>query len=275
MTKIVSNFPWTITRDMPPEIFVVWLCKSLHVQVSHLRMLKVYAARFEYRINRLTANQMQALSRLLDCIQVDASASRSELQVASPLPVQASPPRTPRRKSASVDELFGIFGGASSHSDTKPLTPRPTPEKAGSKHTVPVDQLFELFGKPDGIATKRTRPSNDLVNSDVAPPPPAHRGAIKAKAQQTALASMLTATSGSASSVTTASVMRAFTPGRERSCLRVTTPSDGKHAWIEVSLRQSPRHFEIVCKVRDAVLAGKVNSKAEAVLMKDQLLKAN
>eukprot|EP00974_Lingulodinium_polyedra_P110249 10664109-Lingulodinium_polyedra.AAC.1 len=60
------------TKDFPDALFLTWLVRCCHTQLTHLREVKKYWARFEYRVKQLDASSVSSLHRLLDTIEVEA-----------------------------------------------------------------------------------------------------------------------------------------------------------------------------------------------------------
>ena len=55
--------------DMSDELFFLWWCKAVHVQLTHLRELKRYPDRFKYRISLLSPEDRSKLEDLMAHIQ--------------------------------------------------------------------------------------------------------------------------------------------------------------------------------------------------------------
>eukprot|EP00974_Lingulodinium_polyedra_P018564 1798207-Lingulodinium_polyedra.AAC.1 len=57
---------------MVNEIFMTWLCKCIHVQLTHLRQLKQYSTRYATRVSRLNSDQQEMLDKILSGIRKES-----------------------------------------------------------------------------------------------------------------------------------------------------------------------------------------------------------
>eukprot|EP00973_Karenia_brevis_P042534 5888718-Karenia_brevis.AAC.1 len=95
------------------------------------------------------------------------------------------------------------------------------------------------------------------------PPLPCERGGIKKASART-----------SATETDVKSYIERALKGCIRTTLRVKTPDDMiKRMWVEVKQSDHREHYEIICKVHQAICNGKICTKEEAIKMKMALLK--
>ena len=106
--------------------------------------------------------------------------------------------------------------------------------------------------------------------------PPAKRGAIKAAAKENLM--KLTRCSHGSDGSDVAAVKTAIGrahKGNVRSYLQVQSHGDDrKRLWCEVTSRASNSHFEIITKVRDAVVNGTVRDAVSAKQMSKTLVES-
>ena len=66
-----STWPDDLSRD--------WVARAIHLQISHVRNLKKYRARFEYKLSKFNTTKMEILERLM------ALVTDSPIQVSQPV----------------------------------------------------------------------------------------------------------------------------------------------------------------------------------------------
>ena len=66
--KAMNKFSFVNTTSYPDDLFRSWLAGCIHVQVSHLRNLKRYRARYQYRMAKMSSQDQAAIDLLLDGI---------------------------------------------------------------------------------------------------------------------------------------------------------------------------------------------------------------
>ena len=72
MRELLHKFPWMNNTKYDNNLFLVWFKRCCHLQISHLRCLKMYPCRYEYRVSRLEVHENQKLNTLLDMIQPES-----------------------------------------------------------------------------------------------------------------------------------------------------------------------------------------------------------
>ena len=109
--SILAKFPWVNNSKHGEFWFITWLNKSLHMQVSHLRVLKMYPDRYEYSVNRLSFDKLRLLHSLLDMVTAVSPNKKHKsyddlLEAASPSTsaLQVSPPAW------EMTEILKTFG---------------------------------------------------------------------------------------------------------------------------------------------------------------------
>ena len=158
---ILDKYPWCNNRGASTDLFIVWLSRCCHIQISHLRELKMYPHKFDYRINKLTADQLRDLNKLLSLIDLQpfsaTSPSTRSLDGSAYSTIVVSPVKPdPKAKSdyEQIDEVLKAFGVESSSSSSaqpsiaKPATSAPSPMKERPARSTPspvLDSIFDAF----------------------------------------------------------------------------------------------------------------------------------
>ena len=65
------------TQNFPDQIFLSWMAKAVHIQLWHLRSLRLHTPRFSYRISLLSSEKKQVLDELLAMVVVQNPVSSS------------------------------------------------------------------------------------------------------------------------------------------------------------------------------------------------------
>ena len=233
------------TTDLPDDLFRIWVARSVHLMVSHVRMLKQYGPRFAYRISKLTSDSRATVDLLVDCIR-------------GPSQEDSAPPAL-QRKSTFLDRVPTIF----MQSDAgQVLSPHEPTKDIMSK----VPRIFFPAVLPPPVTPPVVRKRTvDLFSEALAtPPPPAKRGGIKARCE-----------SSVPRPVPAVGSCRAYVEhawkGSVRSYVRVQRGDSKKVFWAVVSAKQHADHAAIVEKVADAINSGEIESKQAAQRLRDQL----
>lgn len=253
--KIMDRVVHVNNKNLPNTLFVAWLSRCIHCQVSHLRMLKHFPCRFEYRVNQLDHAQFEKLQKLLSAISLDTACAPEP-----PRPID----RVPKRFLEDMPEIPDT-----SETPPAPQARAPSPARTSSTTTTPIRLRIPSIFWTDATETppKTLNPGNLSASALSTPPLPALRGQIRAVCAGKAGAANECTQSG-----ISAGVERAYT-GNVRSTLRVRLPGQkGRVSWAEVTAKTHKKHFEIISRVAAAVKDGRIQSKDEAVVMKDGLL---
>ena len=255
--SIMGRIKHVNTKDFPDALFLTWLVRCCHSQLTHLREVKRYWARFEYRVKQLDAKAVDSLNQLLAMIKVEA---QRDMDVVSKIPLMfvepAAPPLEFRESPPSRKR------SASSLSPSTPLAP---------SLRIPAIFLSEHCTDPPETPQKKSAlASRTLVAKALTTPPlPAGRGSIRAAAASDGDAKGCA--SGDKNDLVP-KIERAYS-GRVRSTLRVYIGAEGRReSWAEVTLVRHPCHFEIISEISKAVASGRVTSKEGATHMRDGLL---
>ena len=72
LVRCMQNVRGVNNRDYNDSLFVTWCIRSMHLQLSHLRMLCACPARFAHRAQRSTCGDPARLESLLRCMRIDA-----------------------------------------------------------------------------------------------------------------------------------------------------------------------------------------------------------
>ena len=260
---IMSRVKNVNSKSLLDPLFVTGLVRSLHLQLTHLRDMKRYRPRFEYRINQLKPLEQQRLTELMAMINVDIQ----KIDVQSRIPLMFLEPHAEAvpeesRKSDAVSRIPPMFLDPD---DTKPTGT--SPPLLGRLPTM----FLEDSVPPETPPSKRTRTSafssasDSLLSKALSTPPlPATRGGIRAACAEAKAAADLVEL--------VPRIERAYN-GRVRSTLRVRVPPETRWAsWAEITEKRHSSHFEMISKICEAVRNGCVKSKDEAIRMRDQLL---
>lgn len=269
LSTLVIKYPWVNNTGNSVDVFCLFLRRVVHTQVSHLRSLKMYPERYEYRMNQLSASEMQTLNRILTKIVVDKPTTNTTLASRQNCSSSSSTPSSHGGKEApktdppmpKIDSVFKMFSvdGTGSRSLSDSMT-------SSKPSGAAMDTVFDMFLTTPTKKQKRSV-CDDMMTT---PPPPATRGGIKAKCHAQASTSSGPASRGSGLKL---SIMRAQQVGRRRTCLRVTTMDDTvSRSWAEISENQSRNHSSLIEQLYQAVKSGSVTSKEEAQKMKQRLL---
>ena len=269
--RIGQDDPTVNTQSLPLDLFVIWATTKAHIIMSHVKDLKRYPVKFEFRVNKLSAPDRIVLTKLL-----------ANVVLCVPHVEKASPAKASMSNSASVSSLESTSPGKDSISSSTTSPPRsPMPPSLGRAMatTVGIQAILDRFDPPKvrpriqdildrfdppkvsqaNLASTSGSSSSALLKiACAAPPLPSARGQIRKLCEEI----NETATKVSKSGVV-ASLERAL-KGRIRSTCRVRVPNGKRESWAEVTLAHHPRHEAIVQKVIDAVNLGNLTCKGDA-----------
>ena len=142
---------------LPMQLFVLWLVRIIHCSISHLRNIRLYKPRFQYRINKMKPDEIAKLDGLLQMINMPNSPRSS----ASPTG-QAAPSSTP----SIVDRIPKIFRDAATESEPQ-------------EHLGVLARIPKVFLPEHKAVAKTTFAKRLFDKACSAEPPPAKRGGIK------------------------------------------------------------------------------------------------
>ena len=244
--------------------------------MTHVRHLKQFKPRFEYRVAKATPMQVEALDLLLDKVLIATSSPASSVSsvvsscspAGSKTQVDSVIEWSPSVKKArpSISSLFHKFGidGCSEISRDRP-DPLPLQK-------IDIDTLamkFTMVGTLPSVA--REQSSSHRADALATKPPPAKRGGIK-RACMEAASSLEACGTPISDDIVSTHLERAL-KGRIRTTLRVVCRgSSTRQSWAEIAATQSSKHFDLVSLIRASVTDGSIGSKAEAQAMMRRLL---
>ena len=89
LQDLVEDLPWINTMGCSDELFMVWLSKRLHLQLSHIHDCKKYPNRVVRRVSDLDAESLPSYQKLMDLVQANpcksiAGSPAAKQDVASP-----------------------------------------------------------------------------------------------------------------------------------------------------------------------------------------------
>ena len=85
--RLLERFQKINHTKMKDPMFVTWLCKSVHLSMSHIRFLALYTEKFSYRINKLSTAEREQLQEILDLV---AKEQNGAVRDHEPLPSETS-----------------------------------------------------------------------------------------------------------------------------------------------------------------------------------------
>ena len=219
------------------------------MQLSHLKSLKQYWDRFEYRIAQLTATQLDALNNLLSGIHVH------ERRIGDSHSIRPCCSKGADRQPAAstLDRVPSIITAELS-TDTEAL------------HSLGVPAMFcKPMCMVEGATTPSKRKSSE---ADMLPSPlPSKRGAIRKQCK--AVQEQMQPKTGRIAYIENSYKENV------RTTMRVREPGQsGRTSWVEVSAKQHARHKEIVREIAAQVNIGLAVSREEARAMRDRLMEA-
>jgi len=294
MTTQVMPLPAMSSCKAAPN-FVVWFTQATHRMLSHIRDLKRYKLRYEYRMSKLNEQQRLDIQELLDM-----STATVHSPAASPRP-QSPAPSTAAKSCASVsDGVSTPFDDNTSDTaeqmllnkgmpamfltvegDAKPDIENATKKNssadaldqrhAGSSATPAARPPGAVqLGPPDygfstGVAKARESLSKALALANSTPPLPSKRGAIKqqAKARRDLKPSEIKA------------YKETTTGKRPRSSVRVKIKgeaADSKETWAHCSAKTSANHARHCQILVDMIGTGEIPSAERCNVKLKQLL---
>ena len=281
----MANIHGVNTSKYPSSLFVTWFTKAVHMSLSHVRELKRYPDRFEFRINRLGPADRGKLDALLAQITLGSCDSISDL--GSPRPKSrateaVSPPQgrtspsteTAASSAARLERALNFFSPKAEKLERAPATHTMTSSEAKMKRAL------EFFS-PEASTTPKKRctttapdaepPTSAFLKAMNTPPPPGIRGGIRSACEHAAGA--CAGPLGSTSHDGVRAYVERSLKRNVRTTLRVKSPDDDiKRMWAEVRETTHNCHFEIVNELARRVGSGEIKSRDDAVRVQDELL---
>ena len=71
LADLLTHVKHVNNTRFPDNLFTTHVSQLIHVQISHLRQLRQFPEKYEYRINKLNHQQLQSLHRLTAMISLD------------------------------------------------------------------------------------------------------------------------------------------------------------------------------------------------------------
>lgn len=251
-------------QGISDALFITWCIRSMHVQLSHLRMLRKYPARYAYRVLQEPQENQDRLEALVNTIVLEAEDPALLTPIKTAMgSKETNPPRKvahAARTSAIADIVPTMFlhnvtkdnAMARDNSDTSHETTT-TASHTSSTSDWLQSMIPNMFCSGLGDSATHTAL-------------PAKRGAIRGtfkKKQQH---------SGVSNTNIKSCIENAYT-GNIRTTLRVKSEGvKGRPFWAQVTKQQHSQHKQIIMKIAAAVDRGEVESKEQAQEMRDVLM---
>ena len=142
--------------------------------LTHVRELKRYASRFEFRVSRLSIADRAKLNALLDLVHVDSQECG------------ASHNPRPCDQAGKLEKVLGVF--SPTRPERPPLPAAKTIETQDILSRAPLMLLNPAHGSPKRLKqdAQPLRPSGRILNGLTSSPPPGGRGAIRAQCAEAA-----------------------------------------------------------------------------------------
>ena len=247
--KAMNKFSFVNTTSYPDDLFRSWLAGCIHVQVSHLRNLKRYRARYQYRTAKMSSQDQAAIDLLLDGIVAEVH----EGEIAKPFEGTAA---EATHLLSRVPEMFlqEATQGEVQHAPTNAFW----------------DQVPSMFKDADSLPciTPRKRKVDIYDEALTTPPLPSARGAIRRTCKAASDSDAPRHSTG-----TTRAFLERALKGSIRSTCRVRIgAAKSKQSWAEVTFKQDACHNDIIKAIVDAINKGEVTTREAAQTMLRELM---
>ena len=269
---------------MKDPMFVTWLCKSVHLSMSHVRSLALYTEQFSYHINKVSTAEREQLQEILDLV---AKEQNGAIRDHEPLPSEtsgtadmASPTSVLRTRIASVLAAFSD-SPEQSHARSQALSLESDAQSQvlpSESHVQSKVLLSESNAATEPPPHKKQRLQQQLVTGSLGirmlprcVPLPAARAGIK---QVCEIAKTTQKTNIDRLDGLHACVERRKTPPTKvKTTLRVSTQSSKKIYWTEMTAAESPDHEQIIRDIASAIKKGDISFEESAQEMKEKFLR--
>ena len=254
--RILETQKWVNTfKDIDSDVFIEWLCKRLHTQLTHLHDCKLYPRRIASRVAALNEAQMAQFQELMSIMTDPRLATPSRKRSATSL---SDHDAVTASSSSSIPMIFLAPPLLEDTVDADPVAGIPGPVGA-----APVAGIPGIFATPP--KTKKVKSREELTREAASTPPlPAGRGEIRAlmrgpDTHDKKRRSRLECSAGCIK------IERALT-GHVRTYIRVN-----KFLWVGLTERQHGDHAKIIQHVAQMIAKHDLD-KASTVDLRDRML---
>ena len=217
------------SSDMPDGTFITWILQSAHVQLTHLRNLKMYPERYEFRMKDTPPPVVKILKEMLAMISdTNAGAAKSNsIKVTTPKP-------------CTVPMLMEHVPDIFKNKETCLIQHTPPPRSRSTSIIANVPSIFVVPSGEGAMTPKKQTSAFDIAMET--PPLPSGRGEIKNTCDE----EVITNDEEGIASMNVAYVEHAL-KGNVRTYVRVYSPKDGKkRQWASITAQQSPNHAKLI-----------------------------
>lgn len=272
---VVAEKQFANTKPYSNEVFCVWWVGCIHVQMSHLRELKQYPLRFQYRISLLSAEQLKLYGAVMNDIctsEFSKAPTPARLAATFVAPNKHTPTcDIPRMfmpddnaaypASCAIPDILVIDDDDDDGHNSIAATPRKR------KHQSVHRSCSNLSTKPS-VPTPEKTVASLFEDACKTPALPTHRGILSDLKKHRA-----SAKSDSANGREGRMFLERSLKTNRRTTLRFCSqPGAARTLWVEVRESVHADHEQIAQEILKRFNEGRIASRCEANVLKTKLI---